>query len=177
LSICRISDLLGPGLRGRAPEQCDKRIVPDVLGVLRTYHLRITACRESGHNTDGAGLATDLVPEPGHGWPSTAQRVVEDMGWTPGCGANGLAKRAGGQCELVSAIRGIFYNGYPGHGDPAHAGASAHIHISWDGSTYAAVALVPPADTVKVFPVPSADGTEPDALAGFRPTADGPRRS
>jgi hypothetical protein len=33
---------------GRAPERCDKRIVPDVLWVLRAYHLRVTACREPG---------------------------------------------------------------------------------------------------------------------------------
>ena len=150
---------------GRAPEQCDKRIVPDVLWVLRTYHLRITACRETGHHTHGAGLATDLVPEPGHDWPSTAQRVAEDLGWTPGCGANGLAKHAGGQCDLVPAIRGIFYNGYPGHGDPQHCAGScgAHIHISWEGSTYAAPDLVAPAATVKVFLVPSTDGTDPAA--------------
>jgi hypothetical protein len=116
---------------GRAPEQCDKRIVPDVLWVLRTYHLRITACRESGHHTHGAGLATDLVPEPAHDWPSTAERVAEAMGWTPGCGANGLARHAGGQCALVGAIRGIFYNGYPGHGDPAHcSGGCGHTFTS-----------------------------------------------
>ena len=115
---------------GRAPEQCDKRIVPDVLRVLRTYHLRVTACRESGHHTHGAGLATDLVPEPGHDWPATAQHVAQDMGWTPGCGANGLARHAGGQCELVPAIRGIFYNGYPGHGDPAHCWAEARTFTS-----------------------------------------------
>jgi hypothetical protein len=147
---------------GRPPEPCDKRIVADVLWVLRTYHLRITACREAGHHTHGAGLATDLVPEPGSSWPSTAQQVAEDMGWTAGCGANGLAKHAGGQCDLVPAIRGIFYNGYPGHGDPQHCsgGCGAHIHISWEGSTYAAPDLVSPAATVKVFPVPSTDGTE-----------------
>jgi hypothetical protein len=146
---------------GRSPEQCDKRIVPDVLWVLRAYHLRMTACRESGHHTHGAGLATDLVPEGGHSWPETARRVAQDMGWTSGCGPNGLAKHAGGQCELVPAIRGIFYNGYPGHGDPAHCsgGCGPHIHISWEGSTYAASDLVPPADTVKIFPVPSTDGT------------------
>jgi hypothetical protein len=150
---------------GRSPEQCDKRIVPDVLWVLRTCHLRITACREAGHHTHGAGLATDLVPDEGHSWPSTAQQAAEDLGWTRRCGSNGLARHAGGQCDLVPAIRGIFYNGYPGHGDPAHCsgGCGAHIHISWEGSTYAAAELVAPADTVKVFPVPSADGTDPTA--------------
>ena len=35
-----------------------------------------------------------------------------------------------------------------------------HLHISREGSTYAAAGLVPPADTVKVFPVPSTDGTD-----------------
>jgi hypothetical protein len=28
-------------------------------------------------------------------------------------------------------FRVILYNGYPGHGDPAHASANAHIHFSW----------------------------------------------
>jgi hypothetical protein len=28
-------------------------------------------------------------------------------------------------------MRFIGYNGYPGHGDPSHAGANAHIHFSW----------------------------------------------
>ena len=144
---------------GRAAEQCDQRIVPDVLWVLRTYHLRVNACRESGHHTHGAGLAVDAQPEPGHDWPSTAQRAAEDLGWTGGCGGNGLAQHAGGTCDLVPAIRGIFYNGYPGHGDPQHCSAScgAHIHVSWEGSTYAAAGMVPPADWVKVFPVPTSD--------------------
>jgi hypothetical protein len=102
-------------------------------------------------------------PEHGHDWRSTAQRAAEDLGWTAGCGGNGLARHAGGQCELVSTIRGIFYNGYPGHGDPQHCSGScgAHIHISWEGSTYAAAGLVPPADWVKVFPVPTTDRSSP----------------
>ena len=25
----------------------------------------------------------------------------------------------------------IVYNGFPGHGDPQHAGGNAHIHFSW----------------------------------------------
>ena len=38
---------------------------------------------------------------------------------------------------LSRALRGLFglilYNGFPGHGDPAHCacGANAHIHFSW----------------------------------------------
>jgi hypothetical protein len=73
-----------------------KRIIPDVLWVLRTYHARLTACRETDHHTHGAALATDLVPEDGHDWPSTIQHLANDLGWTPGCGGNGLAKHAGG---------------------------------------------------------------------------------
>jgi hypothetical protein len=69
---------------------------------------RSNACRESGHHTHGAGLAVDAQPEPGHDWPSTAQQVAEDLGWTSGCGRNGLARRTGGACDLVPAIRGIF---------------------------------------------------------------------
>ena len=45
-------------------------------------------------------------------------------------------------------MRFIGYNGYPGHGDFAHAGASAHIHFAW---THAPAAPYTQAAWVEVF--------------------------
>jgi hypothetical protein len=28
-------------------------------------------------------------------------------------------------------FRFVGYNGYPGHGDPAHCDCNAHLHLSW----------------------------------------------
>jgi len=50
-------------------------------------------------------------------------------------------------------MRFIGYNGYPGHGDPAHAGANAHIHFSW---VHAPAAPYTQAAWVDVFEVPGA---------------------
>jgi len=107
---------------------CDRRIVPDVVAILRRYRLAAGDCFAlSGHSNAGEhplGLGIDLVPGPGGSWDMAA-RAVRDLGWRPICGASGCAG------QLPSPFRFIGYNGYPGHGDPAHAGAGAHIHISW----------------------------------------------
>ena len=107
---------------------CDRRIVPDVVAILRRYRLAAGDCFAlSGHSNAGEhplGLGIDLVPGPGGSWDMAA-RAVRDLGWRPVCGASGCAG------QLPSPFRFIGYNGYPGHGDPAHAGAGAHIHISW----------------------------------------------
>jgi hypothetical protein len=50
---------------GGAPESVDSRIWPDVMWVLQTFHLRVTAARETGHNTHGDGTAVDTVPQAG----------------------------------------------------------------------------------------------------------------
>jgi hypothetical protein len=115
--------------------------------VLETYHLQVTAARETGHNTHGDGTAVDSVPATGRGWVETAQAAAEALGWRPNCGASGSAPA----CPLVPAIQFIGYNGYPDHGDPAHAGSNAHLHISWQGSSFGCSALCPPPRWVRVF--------------------------
>lgn len=107
---------------------CDRRIVPDVVAILGRYHLAAGDCFSlTGHERAGEhplGLAIDLVPGAGGSWELVAQ-AARDLGWSPSCGATGCAG------QLPSPFRFIGYNGYPGHGDPAHAGAMAHLHLSW----------------------------------------------
>jgi hypothetical protein len=64
-------------------------------------------------------------------------RLARDMGWSPSC-----ASPAG--CP-GPVFRFIGWNGYPGHGDPAHAGSNAHLHLSWAHGPGV------PADTVRVL--------------------------
>jgi hypothetical protein len=107
---------------------CDRRIVPDVIAIMRRYRLVPGDCFAlSGHAGAGEhplGLGIDLSPGPGGSWDLAAQ-AARDFGWNPGCGASGCAGL------LPAPFRFIGYNGYPGHGDPAHAGANAHLHLSW----------------------------------------------
>jgi len=130
------------------PEPVDARIWPDAVWLLESYDLRVTAARESGHNTHGDGTAMDLVPLAGHGWGQTALRAATDLGWTPGCAASGTAP----VCPLAPAIQFIGYNGYDEHhGDPAHS-SSPHLHVSWKSSEYGCPGLCPPREWVEVFP-------------------------
>jgi hypothetical protein len=107
---------------------CDGRIVPDVVALLRRYRLAAGDCFAlTGHAADGEhplGLGLDLVPAPGGSWDLVAQ-AASDLGWRTSCASSGCAGR------LPSPFRFIGYNGYPLHGDPAHAGGSAHLHLSW----------------------------------------------
>jgi hypothetical protein len=107
---------------------CDSRIVPDVVALMQRYRLAAGDCFSlTGHAHDGEhplGLAVDVMPGPGGSWDLVAQ-AARDLGWSPSCGASGCAGL------LPSPFRFIGYNGYPGHGDPAHAGANAHMHLSW----------------------------------------------
>jgi hypothetical protein len=106
--------------------QCDQRIVPDVEYLIGRYHLTLTACyAATGHEAGGEhplGLAVDVVPAPPASW-GMLDRLARDMGWSPAC-----AFPAG--CP-GPVFRFIGWNGYPGHGDPAHAGGNAHLHLSW----------------------------------------------
>jgi hypothetical protein len=142
---------------GEEPEQVDTRIWEDAVWVMTNYHLKATAARETGHHTHGDGTAMDMVPANGGSqadWDESALRLARDLGWTSDCGGNGLTKAAGGTCDLVPAIIFIGYNGYEGHGDPAHVGDNAHVHVSWYSSCYGCGggALVDPRNWVKVFP-------------------------
>lgn len=106
----------------------DSRILPDVESLIVYYDLRITSgYSPAGHARYGEhplGLAVDAVPADGN-WRRTAQ-LAGDLGWQSSCGWIGCGDR------LRAPFRFIGYNGYPNHGDPAHAGASAHIHLSWE---------------------------------------------
>lgn len=133
---------------GGAPEEVDARIWPDAVWLLEGFDLRVTAAREAGHKTHGDGTAMDMVPAPGRNWDETALRAALALGWTPSCGASGTAP----VCPLAPAIQFVAYNGYPGHGDPAHAGSGAHLHVSWKSSDYGCPGLCSPRTWVEVFP-------------------------
>ncbi len=134
---------------GGAPESVDARIWPDAVWLLQTFHLRVSAAREAGHNTHGDGTAMDMVPASGQGWDETARRAAETLGWREDCGASGSAP----VCPLAAAIQFIGYNGYPAHGDPTHAGSNAHLHVSWRSSSYGCPGLCPPREWVEAFPL------------------------
>jgi Transglycosylase SLT domain len=148
--------LMAPGY-GR--ERVDARIYSDAVWIARTYGLRVTAAREAGHNTHGDGTALDMVPAGSQAlshWEQSAGRLARDLGWAPACGRSGSRPA----CHLVPAIQFVGYNGYPGHGDPAHCWGScgAHIHVSWVSSSFGSAALSPPPAWVLVFPVPGGPG-------------------
>jgi hypothetical protein len=133
---------------GGSPQSVDARIWPNAVWLLESFNLRVTAAREAGHQTHGDGTAVDLVPAPGRGWDGTALRAALALGWTSSCGGNGSAP----VCPLVPAIQWIGYNGYENHGDPAHAGSNAHLHVSWRSSEYGCPGLCEPREWVEVFP-------------------------
>jgi hypothetical protein len=139
---------------GREPEAVDARIWDDVVWALQHYNLRATAGRETGHNTHGDGTAVDVIPADSSSvadWERTTERFARDLGWRPACESTGCYG------ELVGSIQFIGYNGFPGHGDPAHCSGDcpAHLHVSWKSSCYACGdgALVPPREWVRAFPV------------------------
>ena len=110
-----------PGTNGI---RCDARIVPDVLAVLKTFGLQLTACYGGPPHVPGGehplGLATDVVPIDGD-WNRTLT-AARASGWSPTCATAG--------CPGRGPFRVVLYNGYPGHGDPAHS-ATPHLHLSW----------------------------------------------
>jgi hypothetical protein len=143
---------------GRTAQLVDARILADVEWILRSYGLRVTAGREAGHLSHGDGTAVDMVPAAGtsqQAWDDSALRLARDIGWTALCGGSGAAPA----CPLKAWVRFVGYNGYPNHGDPAHTGPMAHIHVSWSASASGAAELVAPNDWVRVFPVPAAAST------------------
>jgi hypothetical protein len=119
---------LGDGWLGALPsfpgERCDTRIVDEVERISRSYRLRVTDCFGGApHDAAGEhplGLAVDWVPADGD-WQWTL-RLAEAAGWRTSCAASG--------CPQAGAFRVVLYNGYPGHGDPAHS-SRPHLHVSW----------------------------------------------
>ena len=151
---------VGDGSAAAPPNRSTRACYDDVLWILRRYHLRVTAARETGHNTHGDGTAVDLVPADGSDqaeWDASAGALAHDLGWTPACGASGSRP----VCPLVPAIQFVGYDGYPGHGSPRTCGAGcpAHIHVSWVSPCYGSGNLSDPCATVVAFPVASS----PDA--------------
>jgi len=114
----------GTGMR------CDARIVADVLYLIHRFGLTVTACfAASGHKIHGEhplGLAIDVVPRDGD-WDRT-DATARFFAWSPSCAASGCAGK------VHPPMRVVLYNGYPGHGDPAHCrqpACLAHLHLSW----------------------------------------------
>jgi hypothetical protein len=110
--------------------RCDARIVDDVLYLIDRFGLVVTACfAATGHAAGGEhplGLAIDAVPKDGD-WARTAA-AARFFGWRPDCAPAGCAG------TVRAPMRVVLYNGYPGHGDPAHcapAACAAHLHLSW----------------------------------------------
>jgi transglycosylase-like protein with SLT domain len=140
---------------GRAPQLVDARIHSNVIWILRRYHLRLTAARESGHHTHGDGTAIDLIPADGTTqpvWDASAGRLAHDLGWTPACARSGSRPT----CPLAAAIQFIGYDGYPSHGSPrtCAGGCPAHLHVSWASPCYGTSSLAPPCEAVMAFPTP-----------------------
>lgn len=102
---------------------CDRRIVPDVVWILETYHAAAGDCyAPSGHAAGGEhplGLGIDLVPGPGGSW-DLLDKLAHDMGWRESCAATGCAD------QMPKPFRFIGWDGYPNHG------RGSHIHLSWD---------------------------------------------
>jgi hypothetical protein len=145
------TDVVAPGF---GPIKVETRIYSDAVWLLRRYDLLATAGAESGHNTHGDGTAVDAVPAGSQAlsnWRATAEQAARDLGWTPGCAASGVA----GVCPLVPAIQGVFYNGYPHHGDPAHSDIP-HVHVSWKSSSYGTSVCCVSPEWIEVFPAPAA---------------------
>jgi hypothetical protein len=124
----------GPGhlvpLPGFPGEECDSRIVSNVLYLTRRFGLVVSDCYGiEPHDPTGEhplGAAIDAVPIDGD-W-SRALKAAETFGWKSSCALSGVAP----ECARPP-FRFIGYNGFPGHGDPSHClcGEGAHIHFSW----------------------------------------------
>jgi hypothetical protein len=111
-----------PGFPGK---RIDRRLLPDVVWLVRRYDLRITSAYtlSKGHEQSGEhprGLAIDVVPARGGSWASLARLAR----W---------AKPAGGAPR--KPFRWVGYNGDKGHGDPSHCkvrkACFPHLHLSW----------------------------------------------
>jgi hypothetical protein len=118
---------------GGAAIDCDRRIRDDVIWLARRYRVTVTACYAS-HSQAGEhplGAAVDLVPEARRSWSSTTARLARAVGWRPSCAASGVAPTC-----AKAPFRFVGYDGYPGHGDPAHChcDTNAHLHLSWQTS-------------------------------------------
>jgi hypothetical protein len=115
---------------GGAAIDCDRRIRPDVIWLARRFRVEVTACFAI-HASGGEhplGAAVDLVPLPGVTWQASTERLARAVGWKRSCAASGVAPAC-----ARPPFRFVGYDGFPGHGDPAHCdcAGNAHLHLSW----------------------------------------------
>ena len=126
--IGRLRALTGGGRFVRIPGQTwarvDRRILPDVLYLVRRYKVRVgDGYALTGHKRHGEhplGLAVDLYPGPGGSWRQVAK----------------LAKWAEPRQNRPRwPFRWVGFNGDAMHGDPQHCkpsrGCPPHLHLSW----------------------------------------------
>jgi hypothetical protein len=128
---------------GQAWGRVDRRILPDVLYLIRRYHLRIT----EGYGTVGhvpfgehpLGLAVDIEPGAGGSWADVSRlaRWAEPV-----------------QNRPRAPFRWVGWNGDLNHGHPSvckrRLGCAPHLHLSWSHSRTAPRRL---ARAVQVFEV------------------------
>ena len=130
-SVGRIRALVG-GVRwvpvpGQTWARLDRRILPDVLYLIRRYHVRITEGYGTiGHEPFGEhplGLAVDIEPGAGGTWADVARlaRWAEPR-----------------QNHPRRPFRWVGWNGDFNHGDPSvckpRLGCAPHLHLSWSHS-------------------------------------------
>jgi hypothetical protein len=124
----RLRPIIGGGrfvpIPGQPWATVDRRILPDVLYLVRRYHVRVgDGYATTGHEPRGEhplGLAVDLYPGPGGSWRDLAR----------------LAKWAEPrQNRPRPPFRWVGWNGDANHGDPRHCrisrGCPPHLHLSW----------------------------------------------
>ena len=151
-------------------EQCDSRIVPDVEMLVHAYGLVVSDCYGGApHAINGEhplGLAIDASPADGD-WGRT-MLLARNFGWSEACAAAG--------CPGVGPFRVILYNGYPGHGDPAHT-SKPHIHVSWEHSPAAPFSQADAVRTLLAAPMatarPCRGGRSHNRRRGARRSCDG----
>ena len=111
-------------LPGEPWVRVDRRIIRDVVFLIRRYHVYVGAGYAIGghelHGEHPLGLAVDLYPGAGGSWRSVAR----------------LAKWAEPrQNHPRPPFRWVGWNGDPNHGDPRHCrvsrGCPPHLHLSW----------------------------------------------
>ena len=109
---------------GQTWARLDRRILPDVLYLIRRYHVRITeAYGTIGHEPFGEhplGLAVDIEPGAGGTWADVSRlaRWAEPR-----------------QNHPRRPFRWVGWNGDFNHGDPSvckpRLGCAPHLHLSW----------------------------------------------
>jgi hypothetical protein len=128
---------------GQTWARVDRRILPDVLYLVRRYHVRVTEGYGTvGHEPFGEhplGLAVDIEPGPGGTWADVSRLAA----WAEPR-----------QNRPRRPFRWVGWNGDFNHGHPSickpRLGCAPHLHLSWSHSP------TPPrrlARTVRVFEV------------------------